>query len=341
MGRGDRAAPSPVRGEALDPLSGAPRDPVHASPSDPSGVGLLAPVNCSEGRDLRVIERLADAARPWVLDVHRDTDHHRCVVTIGGPGPSVEAAVRRLALVAVDGIDLGHHQGVHPRLGALDVVPFVPLVDGAPARHGADLGDALAARDRFARWAADTLALPCFLYGPERTLPTVRRDAFGALRPDTGPPHPHPTAGACAVGARSALVAYNIWVTGTTLATARQIAASVRGPCVRALALPVTGAIQISCNLIDPDTVGPVAVTEAVVDALHPTNGRVVRTEVVGLVPRRLLDTIPPDQWARYDLDPERTVEARWRRVADAVRPSTPARGPESPGGVLGTDTIL
>ena len=141
---------------------------------------------------------------------------------------------------AVDRIDLRSHAGIHPRLGAVDVVPFVPLGAGPPAtaRRG---HEALAARDRFAGWAGSTLDLPCFLYGPERTLPEVRRSAFRSLAPDTGP-RPHPTAGATAVGSPPVLVAYNVWIAGepgcdrtspSALSVARALAAELRGPSVR------------------------------------------------------------------------------------------------------------
>ncbi|HJV08317.1 MAG TPA: hypothetical protein VJ653_01490, partial [Acidimicrobiales bacterium] len=118
-------------------------------------------MNVSEGRDRSVIDALAGAGGECVLDVHADRHHHRAVLTLAGAG--VEAAVRGVATEAVRRIDLRLHVGVHPRLGAVDVVPFVPLA-------GSSMDDALAARDRFAAWAGEELGVPCFLYGPERTL---------------------------------------------------------------------------------------------------------------------------------------------------------------------------
>ncbi|MGH8982184.1 MAG: hypothetical protein ACRDWE_14400, partial [Acidimicrobiales bacterium] len=160
---------------------------------------------------------LGDACGTPLLDVHADPDHHRAVFTLAGVPDEVEAAARRLARAAVGLLDLTGHDGRHPRIGVLDVVPFVPFVPlgtpgSAAARRGGDLADALAARDRFCAWAAEELALPCFRYGPladgsTRTLPDVRRHAWQTLVPDTGPPAPHPTAGASAVGARPVLVA--------------------------------------------------------------------------------------------------------------------------------------
>jgi glutamate formiminotransferase len=181
----------------------------------------------------------------------------------------------------------------------VDVVPFVPL-------GGAPLDDAVAARDRFARWAAATLDLPCFLYGPERSLPEVRRTAFTTLAPDHGPDHPHPTAGACAVGARPLLVAYNLWLAEPDLTRARAIAADLRGPAVRALGLPVGDHVQVSVNLTDPLQVGPAEIYDAVAGRVA-----VARAELVGLLPDAVLRAVDPARWPQLDLGPERTIEAR------------------------------
>ena len=123
----------------------------------------------------------------------------------------------------------------------------------------------MAARDRFAAWAGDALGLPCFVYGPERSLPDLRRQAWRDLAPATGPAVAHPTAGAAAVGARPVLVAYNLWLagdqdyreTGDLLGMARQFAATIRGPGIRALGLLVGDRVQVSCNLTEPWNVGP------------------------------------------------------------------------------------
>ena len=191
--------------------------------------------------------------------------------------------------------------GAHPRLGVVDVVPFAPL-------SGSALTDAVAARDRFAGWAAAELGLPCFVYGPERSLPDVRRAAFSTLVPDAGPPVAHPTAGAVCVGARPVLVAYNVWLTGG-LAEARRVAAAVRGPYVRALGLDVGGRAQVSMNLVDPFVVGPEAAYDTV--AAHAA---VEGAELVGLVPEDVVATVGRRRWAELDLDPSRTIEARLAR---------------------------
>ena len=250
-------------------------------------------VNVSEGRDPTVIDALRAAAGPAVLDVHTDPDHNRTVLTLVG-----EDAPRALTRAAVDRIDLRRHVGVHPRIGVVDVVPFVPL-------DGATLADAVAARDRFCRWAGEELGLPCFCYGPERSLPDVRRGAFGELAPDCGPQRPHPSAGGCAVGARPVLVAYNVWLAEPDVALARRIATSLREPSVRALGLDVGGRAQVSMNLVDPAAVGPAAVVDRIA-AQAPVAG----CELVGLVPRSVLDTIDQGRWEALDLSADRTIEA-------------------------------
>jgi len=261
-----------------------------------------------------VIGAIAAAGGPAVLDVHSDGDHHRTVLTMGGG--DLEAAVMAVADKTVELIDLRRHHGVHPRLGALDVVPFVPLdIDGSPVSGAGDLTGALAARDRFARWAGPALALPCFLYGPERTLPTVRKEAFDGLEPETGPKRPHPTAGACAVGARPALLAYNLWLSTGDRAVATSIAAAVRGPAVRTLGLATAGMTQVSCNLVDPLSVGPEQVYDRVDRLARAAGTSISRAELVGLAPAAVVEAAPRARWEQIDLDPERTVEARLERA--------------------------
>lgn len=255
--------------------------------------------NVSEGRRAAVIARLTRAAGRCLLDVHSDATMNRSVLTLAGP--DVEAAARRVTGEAVDRIDLREHEGTHPRLGAVDVVPFVPLA-------GEDLAPALAARDTFADWAAHELGVPCFLYGPERSLPEIRRGAFHTLAPDVGPLIPHPTAGAICVGARHVLVAYNVALAlGTSLAVARRVAGEIRGAAVRALGMEAgEGRVVVSTNIIDTTRAGPADVYDAVA-----TRAPVDGAELVGLVPAAVLRTTPPERWAALDLDESRTIEAR------------------------------
>jgi glutamate formiminotransferase len=251
-------------------------------------------VNVSEGADRTVLAALAEAAGSDLLDVHSDADHNRSVFTMVGT-----EAPRRLARRTVELLDLSRHEGVHPRVGAVDVVPFVPL---APSTWA----DALAARDDFARFAAGELGVPCFLYGPERTLPDIRKHAFDGLVPDHGPATPHPTAGAMCVGAREILVAYNVWLDGGDVDLAKSIARELRSPSVRALGLLVGEWAQVSMNLIAPDVTGPAAVYDAVA-----ARAPVQRAELVGLAPSRTLASIDRGRWAELDLSPDRTIESR------------------------------
>ena len=269
-------------------------------------------VNVSEGRAPDVIARLTAAAGPCVLDVHSDADHNRTVLTLGGPDAALEASVRRLAAATVAAIDVTRQAGAHPRIGALDVVPFVALgrdakgrlVDGPPS-------GAVSARNGFARWAGRELGLPCFLYGAERTLPDLRRQAWRTLEPDSGPPRPHPTAGAAAVGARPVLVAYNLWLAaGTDPALGRSVAAGIRRPGLRTLGLHLGERVQVSCNLVDPWHLGPGAAFDAVARAL-PAGTGIEHAELVGLLPRAVLEAEPPHRWEELGLGLSETIEAR------------------------------
>jgi glutamate formiminotransferase len=251
-------------------------------------------INVSEGRRLDVVAAVGAAAGDHLLDVHTDADHHRSVLTLAGP--SVAAAAFEVVAEAVARIDLRAHAGVHPRLGAADVVPFVPL-------DGSSMGDAVAARDGLAARVRSELGVPCLVYGPERTLPDVRRHGASEVAA-------HPSAGICCVGARPVLVAYNLWLSApATVEDARRIAASMRSPGVRTLGLAVGDGVQVSCNLIEPATTGPDAAFDAVV-ARVPA-GVAVRAELVGLVPAAVLQGIPSARWPELDLSWSRTIEAR------------------------------
>src|SRR5581483_11027857 len=184
-------------GQAPEPASEPAPPPCHR------GAVLECVVNLSEGRDPARLEGFRSAVEPVLLDVHADPYLNRSVLTLAGEPDELHHHVAALAQLAVATLDLGSHRGEHPRLGVIDVVPFVDLADAAlPATE-----QSLSARDRFADWAAAAVGLPCFLYGPDRALPDVRREAWRSLWPDRGPSQPHPTAGAVCVGARGALIA--------------------------------------------------------------------------------------------------------------------------------------
>ncbi len=251
-------------------------------------------INISEGRDQAIIDSLAQSCARDLLDIHSDPDHNRSVFTMVGVD-----APRALARAAVSALSLSDHSGVHPRIGVVDVVPFVPLVDST-------MHDAQKARDEFAAWAAEELHVPSFLYGSERTLPDIRKNAWTSLMPDVGLHVPHPTAGAMCVGVREPLVAYNLWLEDVDLATTRRIATAVRTANIRTLGLQVGAFTQVSVNLIQPMISGPNDVYEAVSQHM-----KVHHAELVGLLPASVLAVIPRTRWEDLDLSVEQTIE--WR----------------------------
>jgi glutamate formiminotransferase / 5-formyltetrahydrofolate cyclo-ligase len=270
-------------------------------------------VNVSEGRRPELLDELRRAAGTSVRDLHADEVHNRSVFTLIDEVDALRVAVRALASATLARLDLRHHEGVHPRFGVLDVVPFVAL---DPSED--DVARSL--RDETASWLADTFGLPVFLYGElkngaTRTLPEVRRGAFSSLAPDRGPAIPHPELGATAVGARGVLVAWNLWLRDVTFDDASRIAASIRSPEVRALAFSMDGAVQVSCNLIDPLRVGPSQVYDAIARALG--SGAIDHAELVGLAPRALLDAEESTRWGQLGLAGSTTIESR---LGDSAR---------------------
>jgi glutamate formiminotransferase / 5-formyltetrahydrofolate cyclo-ligase len=272
-------------------------------------------INVAEGRDAAVLSRLATACGDALLDLHADPDHHRSVFTLAGPGARDAAwAAAGLTRAAAAELDLSGHEGVHPRFGILDVVPFVAL--GEPSGVAVD-----AAREFAARIAAE-LGIPAFLYGaadPEgRDLPSLRRDAFTHRAPDVGAPQPHPRWGATAVGARPPLVAVNCWLDRDDLALARSIAATVRERDgglrgVRALGfrLPSSGQVQVSMNVTDLSATSVEAACDAVAAGAETAGAAVARVEWVGLVPGEAVERCSPAFRARTGLDRSRSIENR------------------------------
>jgi glutamate formiminotransferase len=272
----------------------APRDVVECVP------------NYSEGRRPEVVDAIrgAIAGSPGahVLDASMDASHNRSVITFVAPAAAVVAAAFAGVQAARDLIDLRDHAGVHPRIGAADVVPFVPLGRTTMAAC-VDCARALGAR------VGAELELPVFLYEEAatraafRNLAEVRRGGFEGLReaiagdaaraPDFGPSRVHERAGAVAVGARRILVAYNVYLGATaSVAVARAVARAVREssgglPGVKALGLEVAGEAQVSMNLVDVDRT-PLHVAFAAVAREAAARGAEVGwSEIIGLVPRR------------------------------------------------------
>ena len=267
-------------------------------------------VNVSEGRRNEILDLLARAAGPSLRDRHADPFHNRSVYTLIDERDALCANVRALAAATFEQLDLREHVGVHPRFGVLDVVPYVALDPGRA-------GEAVALRDETARWVATTFEVPAFLYGPladgtERGLPEVRRRAFTALAPDVGPAQPSARLGACAVGARGVLVAWNLWVRGISLDEGRAVARALRRREVRALAFSIPPWTQISVNLVEPEVVGPAIVYDQVVGLVPP--GAVERAELVGLVPASVLRASARDRWEQLGLSDGQTIEARLAR---------------------------
>ncbi len=269
--------------------------------------------NVSEGRREQVLDELAQACGDALLDRHVDGDHHRSVFTLAGDD-TVDAA-RSLAGAVSERVDLARHAGVHPRLGALDVVPFVALEGSGP-------NVAVDAARAFASWIADALDVPAFLYDAAdpsgRSLPDLRRDAFTNRAPERGPAHPHPSLGAVAVGARQPMVAVNCELEHDDLALARGIAAGVRErdgglPGVRALGLHLdsVGRAQVSMNLVALDRTGLQHACRTVAARARDAGNAVARVELVGLVPAAELARCDDDFRAWSGIGPDDTIEGR------------------------------
>lgn len=323
---------------------------------------LEAVPNFSEGRDLPALRALVDTIaaipRVEVLDWSADPDHHRSVVTFVGPPEAVEDAAVAAARFALERFDLRAHRGVHPRVGALDVLPFVPL-------RGLAMADAVASARRVGR-RLRLLGLPVFFYGaasdpPGRGLAELRRGGVEAFadgfpsdrvpdeRPDELPDRPHPTGGVTCVGARPVLLAWNVFVRGVDLEDVRAVAASIRErgggfPGVRALGLRLEeqGRLQVSMNLEDPGRAPPMHVFRAIEAAVAERGGGVEETEVIGMIPDALVLPAAGDRLNLLGLSPARLLSrrvaehviGRTREESDALRGALAAHGDAVPGEV-------
>jgi glutamate formiminotransferase/glutamate formiminotransferase/formiminotetrahydrofolate cyclodeaminase len=279
---------------------------------------LLAVPNVSEGRDAIAVAEIADAfaaGGAQLLDIHSDPDHNRSVVTLSGEPGVLSHALLAGAREAIERIDLTRHTGLHPHVGALDVAPVVHLDQ---ATRGAACAEALVAADL----VASELDVPVFLYGAlagGRTRAELRRGGpselarrmrAGELRPDFGPPEPHPTAGATLVAARPPLIAFNVELAPpATKADAMGIAAGLREggpaglPAVRAIGLELAsrdGRSQVSLNIEDHERVSLADVVQAI--GRHAT---IAEAELVGLAPAAAFDGFPDDIHVRN----RRTIE--------------------------------
>jgi glutamate formiminotransferase len=292
--------------------------------------------NISEGTRSETLDAVAAAIRShggvWLLDRTADADHQRSVYTMAGYPGRVMTAMERVMEVAIERIDMRTHAGNHPRIGAVDVVPFVPL-------GGTTMEQCVEGARDFAARIATRFDLPVYLYAeaalrPERRiLADIRRPGFEGLpeamaqpafAPDFGPARPHPTAGATVVGARPFLIAWNIQLSTTDVAVAKRLAGHVRErdgglPAVQALGidLPSQGCVQLSMNLLDHGRTPLWRIWE-VVDGLAAAEGvSMLDSELIGLAPAAaLLDVADHIGVASGRALEERVYEAaRWLRI--------------------------
>ncbi len=269
-------------------------------------------INISEGSNHDTLAALKASCHTALLDVHTDPDHNRSVFTLCGTPDETMAAAQHLARSAVARISITNHRGVHPRIGVVDVVPFVPLTMNGISTSWEE---ARSARDDFASWIAGELGVPVFLYGNDQSLPDIRHNAFVGIMPDHGALAPHLSAGAVAVGVRNPLVAFNVWLDCRDLNAARAIASEVRGPTVRALGMDVGGHAQVSVNLISPETTGPLDLFSMVREHAEPRGISIHRCELVGLLPATVLHAQPSDKWSVLDLSETKTIESRYANL--------------------------
>jgi glutamate formiminotransferase len=282
----------------------------------------------SEGRDPRAVEAIAEAVRAVsgarLADVHADPDHNRSVFTFLGSPRAVEEAAVALAAAVFARVDMREHHGIHPRIGALDVLPFVPLRDFA-------MDDAVAVARRVGERFGREHRVPVYFYGAAATRPErravrdIRRGEYEGLaqkladpawRPDCGPATFNPRAGATVVGARDVLVAYNIWLDSSDLTAAKAIASAVREssgglPCVQALGLPLErrGLAQVSMNLLDYRRTGIARAYHAVAAEAARRGTTIKRAELVGLAPRAAFEGRAPATVGLADLADTRYLE--------------------------------
>ena len=297
-------------------------------------MGLIESVpNVSEGRRTHVIDAITTAVGHTsdlaMLDHSADPSHNRSVFTmVAGSTDAMSQAILRLVEIAVERIDLRVHAGAHPRIGAVDVVPFIPL-DSTPMTECIDLAR------RAGREIADTFKVPVYLYEeatqrPERRrLEQIRKGGFEGLAtkmsrpewaPDFGPAAPHPTAGATVVGARMPLIAFNVDLDTNRVDIARDIARAVREssgglPSVKALGLwlPHRRLAQVSMNLTNYEQTPINVAFDAVVHEAGARGVRIVESELIGLIPAGALRAISPEQIGLKHFRADQVLETRIR----------------------------
>ena len=281
-------------------------------------------VNFSEGRRPKVIREIllaiASESGAALADWSADFDHNRMVATLLGDTASVSRAILSACEAAIEQIDLREHSGVHPRTGAVDVIPLAPI-------RGVTMEQCVEASNQLGAEISRRFDIPVYLYersarpDRRRSLPDIRKGGFEGLSvdpltaersPDHGPPAPHPTAGVTIVGAREPLIAYNVNLSSDDLAAARGIAARIRreradnprlaGVRALGLGLPQRGLVQVSMNLTIPDMTPVPAVFKYVTACASELGIGVLESEVIGLIPRSALAGEKPERilWTDY-----------------------------------------
>lgn len=287
--------------------------------------------NFSEGRDRAVVEAIAraiaSAPGALLLKWEMDPDHNRAVVTFTAPPAAAADAAFRGIAVAVERIDLRRHVGVHPRIGAADVVPFVPL-------RGVTMEECAEVARGAGEMVWNRLHVPVYFYGasartPDRApLENVRRGGFEkpALLPDLGGPMLDPAAGATILGARPLLIAYNVNLGTQDLAIARAIARGIRASsggleAVKAMgvALPSLGLVQVSMNLTDFERTPIDRVLNKVLELADRANVLVAGTQIVGLIPRKAVEDAASREREWRDTDPALILENRLAAAEEAI----------------------
>ena len=290
--------------------------------------------NISEGRRTDVVERIVAAVRGTpgirVLDHSSDASHNRSVITLVGDAGPMKSAILALYEAAVPAIDLRSHSGEHPRVGAVDVVPFIPI-------EGASMKDCVALAREVGQAVAERFQIPVFLYEEaasaphRRNLEDVRRGQFEGLaermrdplwKPDFGPAEPHASAGAVVVGARMPLIAYNINLGTPDVEIARRIAKAIRQSSggyrfVKAMGvmLEERGVAQVSINMTDYKKTPLFRVFETVRSEAARYGVSVIGSEIVGLVPSEALIDAADHFLRLEDFDPAQILERKIREA--------------------------
>ncbi|MBI5244698.1 MAG: glutamate formimidoyltransferase [Elusimicrobia bacterium] len=324
--------------------------------------------NFSEGRDKAKVESIVSAAREVpgvrVLDVETDPDHHRCVLSFVAPPEAALEAAFRSARKARELIDLTVHKGEHPRMGAVDVIPFIPVSQTS-------IADCASLAEKLGERIGRELEIPVYLYDraakrPERQdLANVRKGQFEGLRdeigknperdPDFGPKRIHPTAGAVAVGAREQIINFNVNLSGVSMEQGKAIAKKVRAsggglPCLRAkeIDLAAKGFVQVSTVLTDCTRTPLAAVYDAIDAEAKAAGGRIAATEIIGLLPRKALIDFSAARLKAEGFDPsaqvleerlegiERGWESAAMRMTEAFADVSPTPGGGSAAAVSG-----